>query len=127
VGKTSLLYAIQPELGRRVKEVSKATEKGMHTTRHVELVPLEGGGYIADTPGIRGLALFDLEEWEIDGYFREIAPLVAECQFSDCSHRHEPKCAVRKAVADGRVSPERYDSYLRLREEHEMLDDRAYD
>jgi ribosome biogenesis GTPase len=127
VGKTSLLNAIQPDLGLRVKAVSKATEKGMHTTRHVELVPLEGGGYVADTPGIRGLALFDLEEWEIDAYFREIAPLVVDCQFSDCSHRHEPNCAVRKAVADGRVSPERYDSYLRLREEHEMLDDRAYD
>ena len=127
VGKTSLLNAVQSGLGRRVKEVSKATEKGMHTTRHVELVPLDEGGYIADTPGIRGLALFDLEQWEIDGYFREIAPLVAECQFSDCSHRHEPNCAVRAAVADGRVSPERYQSYLRLREEHEMLDDRAYD
>lgn len=127
VGKTSLLNAIQPDLGARVKEVSKATEKGMHTTRHVELVPLDDGGYVADTPGIRGLALFDLEEWEIDAYFREIAPLVPDCQFSDCSHRHEPKCAVREAVEDGRISPERYDSYLRLREEHEMLDDRAYD
>lgn len=127
VGKTSLLNAIQPDLGHRVKEVSKATEKGMHTTRHVELIPLDDGGYVADTPGIRGLALFNLEEWEIDAYFREIAPLVAGCQFSDCSHRHEPKCAVREAVEDGRISPERYDSYLRLREEHEMLDDRAYD
>jgi ribosome biogenesis GTPase len=127
VGKTSLLNAIEPELGHRVKEVSKATEKGMHTTRHVELIPLDGGGYVADTPGIRGLALFDLEEWEVDAYFREIAPLVADCQFSDCSHSHEPKCAVRAAVEDGRVSPDRYESYLRLREEHEMLDDRAYD
>ena len=78
-------------------------------------------------PAFVGLALFDLEEWEIDGYFREIAPLVADCQFSDCSHRHEPKCAVRAAVEDGRVSQERYQSYLRLREEHEMLDDQAYD
>lgn len=127
VGKTSLLNAIQPELGLKVKAVSKATEKGMHTTRHVELIPLEEGGYVADTPGIRSLALFDLEPWELDGYFREIAPLVAQCQFSDCSHRHEPKCAVRAAVKDGRVSPERYESYLRLREEHEMLDERAYD
>lgn len=127
VGKTSLLNAIQPELGHKVKAVSKATEKGMHTTRHVELIPLDEGGYVADTPGIRGLALFDMEEWEIDAYFREIAPLVSGCQFSDCSHRHEPKCAVRAALEDGRISPERYESYLRLREEHEMLDDRAYD
>jgi ribosome biogenesis GTPase len=126
VGKSSLLNAIQPELGLRVREVSQATDKGLHTTRHVELVPLEMGGYVADTPGIRGLALFDIEPDELDGYFREIAPLVAGCQFSDCTHRHEPRCAVRAAVADGRVSAERYDSYLRLREEHETLEESAY-
>jgi ribosome biogenesis GTPase / thiamine phosphate phosphatase len=126
VGKTSLLNAIQPGLGLRVREVSQATEKGMHTTRHVELIPLEVGGYVADTPGIRSLAVYDLEPGELDGYFREIAPLVAECQFSDCTHTHEPRCAVLAAVADGRVSPERYDSYLRLREEHELLEEDAY-
>ena len=114
-------------VGLRVREVSQATEKGLHTTRHVELVPLEMGGYVADTPGIRSLALFDLEPGELDGYFKEIAPLVADCQFSDCTHRHEPRCAVRAAVADGRVSAERYDSYLRLREEHEMLEENAYE
>ena len=127
VGKSSLLNVIQPGLGLKVHEVSKASGKGLHTTRYAELFPLEMGGYVADTPGIRGLALFDLEPTEVDAYFREIAPFVPECRFSDCSHRHEPKCAVRTAVQDGRVSPERYDSYLRLREEHEMLDDRAYD
>lgn len=126
VGKTSLLNAIQPGLGRHIREVSKATEKGLHTTRYVELVPLDVGGYVADTPGIRSLAVFDLEPGELDGYFREIAPLVADCQFSDCTHRHEPNCAVRAAVADGRVSPERYESYLRLREEHETLEQDAY-
>jgi ribosome biogenesis GTPase len=84
------------------------------------------GGYVADTPGIRGLALFDIEPDELDGYFREIAPLVAGCQFSDCTHRHEPRCAVRAAVDDGRVSAARYDSYLRLREEHEYLEESAY-
>ena len=126
VGKTSLLNAIQPGLGRYVKEVSKATEKGLHATRHVELVPLQIGGYVADTPGIRGLALFDIEPGELDGYFREISPYVADCQFSDCTHQHEPNCAVRAAVADGRISPERYDSYLRLREEHETLEQSAY-
>lgn len=126
VGKTSLLNAVQPGLGRRVKEVSAATDKGLHTTRHVELIPMDLGGYVADTPGIRSLALFDLEPYELDGYFREIAPLVAECQFGDCTHRDEPNCEVRAAVADGRVSPERYDSYLRLREEHEALEQTAY-
>jgi ribosome biogenesis GTPase len=126
VGKTSLLNAIQPGLGLRVKDVSEATEKGLHTTRHVELVSLEFGGYVGDTPGIRGLALYDLEPAELDGYFREIAPLVSNCQFSDCTHRHEPNCAVTAAVKNGEVSPQRYDSYLRLREEHEALEEQAY-
>jgi ribosome biogenesis GTPase len=126
VGKTSLLNAMQPGLGRQVREVSKATEKGLHTTRYIELVPLEVGGYVADTPGIRSLAVYDLEPGELDGYFREIAPLVAGCQFSDCTHQHEPKCAVRAALKEGRLSPERYDSYLRLREEHELLEQAAY-
>lgn len=123
VGKSSLLNAMQPGLGLRVNEVSQATEKGLHTTRHAEMFPLEEGGYVVDTPGIRGLALFDIEPAELDAYFREIAPLVDQCRFSDCSHRHEPGCAVRAAVEDGTISPERYDSYLRLREEHQQLED----
>jgi ribosome biogenesis GTPase / thiamine phosphate phosphatase len=126
VGKSSLLNAIEPGLGLKVKSVSKATTKGLHTTRHVELFPLAGGGYVADTPGIRGLAHFDLEPDELDGYYREIGPLVAHCQFSDCSHRHEENCAVRAAVSEGKIAPERYESYLRLREELEALDRTAY-
>jgi len=126
VGKSSLLNALQPGLGLQVRSVSESTEKGLHTTRNAEMFPLEGGGYVADTPGIRGLALFDVEPEELDGYFREIAPLVSQCQFSDCTHTHEPKCAVKAAVADGRVSAERYDSYLRLREEHEALEEELY-
>lgn len=126
VGKSSLLNAIEPGLGLKVKTVSKATTKGLHTTRHVELFPLADGGYVADTPGIRGLAHFDLEPDELDGYFREIAPLVPFCQFSDCSHRHEENCAVRAAVAQGTIAEERYDSYLRLREELETLDRAVY-
>ncbi|MBK8989337.1 MAG: ribosome small subunit-dependent GTPase A [Chloroflexi bacterium] len=127
VGKSSLLNAVEPGLGLKVRTVSLTSGKGLHTTRYAELFPLAEGGYVADTPGIRGLALYDLEPWEIDAYFREIAPLVEECQFSDCSHRHEPNCAVLAAVADGRIAPERYESYLRLREEHEMLDRSAYE
>lgn len=126
VGKSSLLNAVQPGLGLKVSQVSQATGKGLHTTRYAELFSLDGGGYVADTPGIRGLALFDLEPYELDAYFREIAPLVAHCQFSDCSHRHEPGCAVKAAVEDGRLHPARYDSYLRLREEHEALDEENY-
>jgi ribosome biogenesis GTPase len=126
VGKSSLLNAVQPGLGLQVRAVSEATGKGLHTTRYAEMFPLDVGGYVADTPGIRGLALFDIEPSELDAYFREIAPLVPYCQFSDCSHQHEPNCAVRAAVADGRVSESRYESYLRLRQEHEILDESTY-
>ncbi len=126
VGKSSLLNAVEPGLGLKVNQVSKATGKGLHTTRYAELFPLENGGYVADTPGIRGLALFDIEYTELDAYFREMAPLVPECQFSDCSHKHEPGCAIIAAVEDGRISPQRYDSYLRLRDEHEQIDAASY-
>lgn len=121
VGKSSLLNAIQPKLGLRTNNVSNATGKGMHTTRYGELFELRIGGWVADTPGIRGWALYDIEPEELDGYFREIEPFVANCQFSDCSHSNEPGCAVKQAVDDGDISAERYDSYLRLREEHESL------
>jgi ribosome biogenesis GTPase len=125
VGKSSLLNAIQPELGLRVRAVSEATSKGMHTTQVRELFPLDVGGYVADTPGIRSLALWDTEPEELDAYFVEMRDLVADCQFSDCTHTHEPGCAVRKAVEEGFVSPERYASYLRLRfgDESEMYYD----
>ena len=119
VGKTSLLNAIQPELGRRVREVSEATGKGRHTTVYRELIPLAGGGYVADTPGIRTITIWDVEPWELDAYFVDIAPFVADCQFADCTHTHEPGCAVRAAVERGEVHPQRYESFLRLREEIE--------
>jgi len=115
VGKSSLLNALQPGLGLAVREVSAAAGKGRHTTTVRQLFPLAGGGYVADTPGLRSLALWDTTPEELDGYFPEIAPLVAHCQFSDCTHLHEPGCAVRAAVNAGKVHPQRYESYLRLR------------
>jgi ribosome biogenesis GTPase len=115
VGKSSLLNAVQPGLGLAVREVSAFVGKGRHTTSVRELFPLADGGYVADTPGMRSLALWDTEPEELDGYFPEIAPLVTACQFNNCSHKSEPGCAVRAAVASGQVRPERYDSYLRLR------------
>ncbi len=114
-GKSSLLNAIQPRLGLTIQKVSQATGKGKHTTVASELFPLEGGGYVADTPGLKALALWDIEPEELDGYFPEISPLVAQCQFSDCTHLHEPGCAVIEAVENGEIHPQRYDSYLRLR------------
>lgn len=115
VGKSSLLNRIQPDLGLQVRSVSETTSKGRHTTHVRALFKLETGGYVADTPGIRSLALWDTEPEELDGYFVELRELVANCQFNDCTHTHEPGCAVREAVDEGSVTPERYHSYLRLR------------
>jgi ribosome biogenesis GTPase / thiamine phosphate phosphatase len=115
VGKSSLLNAFQPGLGLAVREVSQMTSKGRHTTVVSELFPLEGGGYVADMPGIKSLALWDTQPEELDGYFPELRDLVADCQFSNCTHRSEPGCAVQAAVAVGKVHPERYQSYIRLR------------
>lgn len=119
VGKSSLLNAVQPDLGLHVREVSEATSKGRHTTRVRSLFPLDVGGYVADTPGIRSLALWDTEPEELDGYFVEIRGLVSECKFSDCTHTHEPGCAVRAAVEAGKIALDRYHSYLRMRFEDE--------
>jgi len=115
VGKSSLLNAMQPGLGLEVDEVSQALDKGKHTTVMRQLFPLAGGGYVADTPGWKSLALWDTEPEEIDGYFPELRERVMYCQFSDCTHIHEPGCAVLEAVEKGEVHPERYESYLRLR------------
>jgi len=115
VGKSSLLNAMQPGLGLDVNEISQAMNKGKHTTVVRQMFPLASGGYVADTPGWKSLALWDTEPEEIDGYFPELRELVPHCQFSDCTHTHEPGCAVLKAVEKGEVYPERYDSYLRLR------------
>jgi len=116
VGKTSLLNSVQPGLALQVGSVSRGLQgKGMHTTQVKQLFPLDGGGYLADVPGLRTLALWDVQGEELDAYFREIAPLVPECQFNDCTHSREPGCAVRSAAESGRIDPRRYDSYLRLR------------
>jgi ribosome biogenesis GTPase len=115
VGKSSLLNVMQPGLGLAVNEISRAVNKGRHTTVTRQLFPLEGGGYVADTPGWKSLALWDTEPEEIDAYFPELRELVRHCQFSDCTHIHEPGCAVRRALEAGKIHPERYESYLRLR------------
>ena len=118
-GKTSLLNAIQPGLGLEVKEVSQATSKGKHTTVSRQLVPLSEGGYVADTPGLKALDIWDITPEEVDGYFREIHDALENCRFSDCTHTHEPGCAVVEAVKKEKIHPERYYSYLRMREVEE--------
>jgi ribosome biogenesis GTPase len=115
VGKSSLLNAFQPGLGLAVREISQATSKGRHTTVVRQLIPLAEGGYLVDTPGLKALALWDIQPHELDGYFPELRPLVEHCQFNDCTHTHEPGCAVRSAVESGQVHPGRYESYVRMR------------
>ena len=114
-GKSSLLNSIQPGLGLAVRTISQATEKGRHTTVVRQLFPLDSGGYVADTPGLKAMALWDILPEELDGYFPEMRKLVDACQFSDCTHTHEPGCAVLSAVERGEIHPARYDSYLRMR------------
>ena len=123
VGKSSLLNVLEPGLGQRIMQVSDATGKGRHTTTVAELVPLEVGGWVADTPGIRALALFDLDPEEIDAYFPDIVPYVPDCAFSDCTHTVEPGCAVLEALDDGKIDEHRYESYVRLHQEHRKLAD----
>jgi ribosome biogenesis GTPase / thiamine phosphate phosphatase len=117
VGKSSLLNVVQPGLGLATSEVSDVVGKGRHTTRVAELHPVDGSGYVADTPGIRELGLWRFPIDELDWCFREFRPFLGECYFAGCTHTHEPDCAVRVAVAEGKVSAERYESYVRLRED----------
>jgi ribosome biogenesis GTPase len=117
VGKSTLLNALQPGLRLDTGEVSEILDRrGRHTTTHAELHPLEGlgGGYVADTPGIRELGLWQIPRSEVAWAFPEFRPHLGGCAFSDCSHLHEPGCAIRAAVEGGEISEDRYDSYRRL-------------
>lgn len=117
VGKSSLLNAIEPELGLRVSAVSLENQKGRHTTTHSTLIPLECGGAVIDTPGIRQFQLWDITAAEIAGLMPELRPYVSHCRYPDCFHLHEDDCAVKNAVADGRIDARRYDAYCHLLEE----------
>ncbi|MDP1561940.1 MAG: ribosome small subunit-dependent GTPase A [Pirellulaceae bacterium] len=114
VGKSSLLNAIEPGLGLRVREVSQENQKGRHTTTTAQLIPLQLGGYVLDTPGIRQFQLWNLLPAEASQWFREFRAWADRCRFPNCSHTHEQDCAVKSAVADGRISLRRYDSYCQI-------------
>lgn len=114
-GKSSLLNSIQPGLGLAVRAVSQLTKKGRHTTVVRQLFALSSGGYVADTPGLKAMALWDIRPEELDGYFPELRRLVDACQFNDCTHTHEPGCAVLSALERGEIHPERYSSYVKMR------------
>jgi ribosome biogenesis GTPase len=119
VGKTSLLNALQPDLSLRVNAVSRGgNQRGKHTTSSAEMFQLDFGGTVIDTPGVRELGLWDIFPDELADFFLEMRPFVGQCKFGlDCRHDEEPGCAVRKAVMAGRISPRRYKSYTRMRDD----------
>jgi len=114
VGKSSLLNAIQPGLNLRVREVSDWTFKGKHTTTNADLIRLETGGYVVDTPGLRQFELWGVDPGELEGHFVEFRPYIPHCKFPDCSHTHEASCAVKDAVHWGQIHFGRYETYLKL-------------
>ena len=114
VGKSALLNALQPDLHLKTKDVSEGSHKGRHTTRRTVLMPLDSGGWIIDTPGIRQLKLWDVIPEEVEGFFIEFRPFVTRCKYPDCSHIHEEGCGVMQGVQRGQISLARYESYLRI-------------
>ncbi len=117
VGKSSLIRALDPSLDPKVGEISDAHMQGKHTTTFYEMYRLSSGGFIVDTPGIRGFGLVDLHKEEIALYFPEMLKAAQDCRFSPCTHTHEPGCAVKEAVESGEISYERYSSYLGMLDE----------
>ncbi len=119
VGKSTLIKAIEPDIEIRTGEISQSHNKGKHTTTFSTIYPLSDGGYIIDTPGIKGFGLLDIEDSELWHYYPEMLSIGEECQFYNCTHTHEPKCAVRAAVERGEIAYSRYESYLKILDEDE--------
>ena len=119
VGKSTLLNKLIPGVELRTAEISDAHNTGMHTTTFSEMLRLPFGGWAIDTPGIKGFGTFDMEPEELSGYFREIFHFSKDCRFSNCTHTHEPGCAVLKAVEEHYIAQSRYQSYLSMLEDKE--------
>jgi len=115
VGKSTLINRILPQANLKTAEISDAHNTGMHTTTFSEMLALPEGGYLIDTPGIKGFGTFDIEPEELTSYFRDIFHFARDCKFSNCTHTHEPGCAVRQALADHYIAESRYQSYLSMR------------
>lgn len=120
-GKSSLIKALDPALDPKIGKISAAHLQGKHTTSLYEMYRLASGGFVIDTPGLRGFGLVDLEKEEISKYFPEMLREMDNCRFVPCTHTHEPGCAVKAAVDAGRISPERYNSYLGMLEEDQKF------
>ena len=119
VGKSTLINYLLPDQQLKTGEISSVHNKGMHTTTFSEMYPLGENGYIIDTPGIKGFGTFDMKDEEVGHYFKEIFEFSARCKYGNCTHRHEPGCAVREAVANHYISQSRYNSYLNILEDKE--------
>ena len=117
VGKSTLINAIIPHADQRTAEISNAHGTGMHTTTFSEMIELAEGGYLIDTPGIKGFGTFDIEREELTSYFKEIFEFSKDCKFNNCTHTHEPGCAVLQAVENHYISVSRYQSYLNMLED----------
>ena len=114
VGKSTIINKLVPGVNLRTGDISEYHNKGMHTTTFSEMIPLLDGGYLIDTPGIKGFGTIEMEGAEIAHYFPEIFKFSADCRFNNCSHRHEPGCAVLRAVEEHCISESRYKSYLSI-------------
>lgn len=119
VGKSTIINKLIPGVNLRTSDISEYHNKGMHTTTFSEMIELPEGGYLIDTPGIKGFGTFDMEDAEISHYFREIFEESAQCRFNNCTHRHEPGCAVLEAIREGRINESRYKSYLSILSDRE--------
>jgi ribosome biogenesis GTPase len=119
VGKSTIINSIQPNIQLKTGEISEAHYSGKHTTTNSEMYELDFGGYIIDTPGIKGFGMLEMSKEEISHYFPEIFKLLANCQYYNCSHTHEPNCAVKDALEKGTIAHSRYNSYLGLLEKEE--------
>lgn len=119
VGKSSLINSLDPSLSLKTGEISQYHKQGKHTTTFYEIHPLSSGGFIIDTPGIKGFGLLEMEKEELSHYLPEMLRVLDDCRFSPCTHTHEPGCAVKKAVENGEITPVRYQSYLSMLEEEE--------
>ena len=117
VGKSSLLNSLDPGLQLRTNAVSSDNQKGKHTTTAAQLIEMELGGYIVDTPGIRQFQLWDIVAEEVAGFFRDLRPFINSCRYPNCTHVHESPCGVKQAVADGLLDLRRYESYCQIRTE----------
>ena len=117
VGKSSLISALDPNLNLRVGEISEYHQQGKHTTTFYEMHQISTGGFVIDTPGIRGFGLVDVSQLELSTYFPEMLRVEDNCRFVPCTHTHEPGCAVKEAVENGEISVERYESYLGMLDE----------